>query len=246
VSIAERFASALAEVSDPALAGPELLPVRLARACARSLAVDDAGLSLVDASQQRVPLGASSDVAEVAERLQFTVGAGPCITAQETREPVFAVEEDLRRRWPVFTELLIAETPFRAVVALPLQPALAGAGAIDLYFRTSAEVLDLEVFEAMAVGELVTSALGDAAVWSEWTPAEGPEWMHGPVPQRRAAVWEAIGKLSVELELGAQDALTLIRAHAYGAGVTVDDVAADLLSGRLTAVELAVGREEVR
>ena len=245
MSIAERFASALAEVSDPALAGPELLPVRLARACARSLAVDDAGLSLVDASQQRVPLGASSDVAEVAERLQFTVGAGPCITAQETREPVFAVEEDLRRRWPVFTELLIAETPFRAVVALPLQPALAGAGAIDLYFRTSAEVLDLEVFEAMAVGELVTSALGDAAVWSEWTPAEGPEWMHGPVPQRRAAVWEAIGKLSVELELGAQDALTLIRAHAYGTGVTVDDVASDLLSGRLTAVELAVGREEV-
>lgn len=243
MTIAERFASALAEVTDPALAGPELLPVRLARACARTLAVDDAGLSLVDASQQRVPLGASSDVAEVAERLQFTVGAGPCMTAQETREPVFAVEEDLRRRWPVFTQLLVDETPFRAVVALPLQPALAGAGAIDLYFRTSAEVLDLEVFEAIAVGELVTSALSDAAVWSEWTPAEGPEWMHGPTPQRRAAVWEAMGKLCVELELSAPDVLTLIRAHAYATGVTVDDVAEDVLSGRLTAAALA-GREE--
>lgn len=243
MTIAERFASALAEVTDPALAGPELLPVRLARACARTLAVDDAGLSLVDASQQRVPLGASSDVAEVAERLQFTVGAGPCMTAQETREPVFAVEEDLRRRWPVFTQLLVDETPFRAVVALPLQPALAGAGAIDLYFRTSAEVLDLEVFDAIAVGELVTSALSDAAVWSEWTPAEGPEWMHGPTPQRRAAVWEAMGKLCVELELSAPDVLTLIRAHAYATGVTVDDVAEDVLSGRLTAAALA-GREE--
>jgi hypothetical protein len=243
VSIAERFASALAGLTDPALAGPELLPVRLAGACARTLDVDDAGLSLVDGSQQRVPLGASSDAAEVAERLQFTVGSGPCITAQDTRQPVFAVEEDLRRRWPVFTELLVQETPFRAVVALPLQPALAGAGAIDLYFRTSAEVLDLEVFEAMAVGELVTSALSDAAVWSEWTPAEGPEWMHGPAPRRRAAVWEAIGKLSVELELSAPDALTLIRAHAYAAGVTVDDVAADLLAGALTGAELAAGRE---
>jgi hypothetical protein len=244
VTIAERFASALAEVSDPALAGPELLPVRLARACARALSVDDAGLSLVDATQQRVPLGASSDVAEVAERLQFTVGKGPCMTAQETREPVFAVEEDLRRRWPVFTQLLVEETPFRAVVALPLQPALAGAGAIDLYFRTSAEVLDLEVFDAMAVGELVTSALGDAAVWSEWTPAEGPEWMHGPAPQRRAAVWEAMGKLSVELELSTPDALALIRAHAYAEGVTVDDVAADLLSGRLTAADLEGDQEQ--
>jgi hypothetical protein len=245
VTIAERFASALAEVDDPALAGPELLPVRLARACARSLSVHDAGLSLVDASQQRVPLGASSEVAAVAERLQFTVGAGPCMTAQETRQPVFAVEEELHRRWPVFTGLLVEQTPFRAVVALPLQPALAGAGAIDLYFHTSAEVLDLEVFEAIAVGELVSSALSDAAVWSEWIPAEGPEWMHGPAPQRRAAVWEAIGKLSVELELGAADALTLIRAHAYAGGGTVDDVAEHLLSGRMSAADLAGGREEV-
>ena len=66
MTIAERFSSALAEVTDPSLAGPELLPVRLSRACARTLSVEDASLSLVDASQQRIPLGASSAVAEVA------------------------------------------------------------------------------------------------------------------------------------------------------------------------------------
>ena len=241
MTIAERFGAALEEPIDPGLAGPELLPVRLARACARSLAVDDASLSLVDASQQRVPLGASSDVAEVAERLQFTVGAGPCITAQETRQPVFAVEADLRRRWPVFAELLMGATPFRAVVALPLQPALSGAGAIDLYFRTSEEVLALDVFEAVAVGELVTSALSDAAVWSEWSPAEGPDWLHGPAPQRRAAVWEAMGKLSVDLEVSAPAALDLLRVRAYAEGRTVDDVADDLLAGTLRASDLQTG-----
>ena len=244
MTIFERFASALAEITHPSLAGPELLPVRLARACARTLSVEDASLSLIDASQHRIPLGASSAVAEVAERLQFTVGAGPCMTAQEVQQPVFAVEDDLRRRWPVFTELLFGATPFRAIVALPLQPALAGAGAIDLYFRRSAEVLALDVFEAVAVGELVTSALSDAAVWSDWSPADGPEWLHGAVPKRRAAVWEAIGKLSVDLELSAPDALTLLRAHAYAAGLTVDDVAAELLSGRLSTHDLAEGREE--
>jgi hypothetical protein len=241
VTIAGRFAAALDGSADPDLAGPELLPVRLARACARTLSVDDAGLSLVDSAQQRVPLGASSDVAEVAERLQFTVGAGPCMTAQETRQPVFAVEDDLRRRWPVFTELLVASTPFRAVVALPLQPALSGAGAIDLYFRTSEEVLDLDVFEAMAVGELVTSALSDAAVWSEWSPAEGPEWLQGPVPRRRAAVWEAMGKLCVDLQISAPAALDLLRAHAYGSGRTVDDLAEQLLAGQLRAIDLQTG-----
>ena len=188
MTIAATFDHALAEVTGKGLEGPELLPVRLALACARTLPVDGAGISLVDGAQQRVPLGASSEAASVAERLQFTVGEGPCMTAQNSRLPVFAVEEDLRRRWPVFSDLLLGATPYRAVVALPLQPALAGAGAIDLYFERSDDVPKLEVFEALAVGELVTSALSDAAVWSTWSPSEGPAWLQGPVPRRRAAV----------------------------------------------------------
>lgn len=242
MTIARRFETALADACEPELTGPELLPVRLARACASMLPVDGAGISILDGeSGRRVPLGASGDDAECAERLQFTVGAGPCMEAQESRQPVFAVEEDLLRRWPVFTDLLMAHTPYRAIVALPLQPALAGAGAIDLYFEVGDRVPDLDVFEAMAVGELVNSALGDAAVWSSWSPTEGPEWLHGPAPRRRAAVWEAMGKVSVDLEIGAPAALDLMRAAAYGRSGTVDDVAADLLAGTLHATDLPAG-----
>jgi hypothetical protein len=238
VTIAGRFEAALDEETAPELRGPDLLPLRLARACARTLRVDGAGLSLVDAARHRVPLGSSSDEASTAERLQFTAGAGPCVTAQETGQPVFAVADDLRRRWPVFADLLFGSTPYRAVVALPLQRALAGAGAIDLYFRRPDDVPGLDVFEALAVGELVSSALSDAAVWSAWTPAEGPEWLHGPAPRRRAAVWEAMGRLSVDLDIGVPAALALLRAAAYGGGRTTDDVAADLLTGRLRAADL--------
>jgi hypothetical protein len=163
------------------------------------------------------------------------------MAAQETRQPVFADEGELHRRWPVFSRMLIDATPYRAVVALPLQPALAGVGAIDLFFERSADVPRLDVFEALAVGELVNSALGDAAVWSTWSPAAGPDWLHGPVPRRRAAVWEAIGKLGVELELGAAPALSLMRARAHSDGRSVDSVAADLLSGRLIPAELHLG-----
>jgi hypothetical protein len=243
VTIAGRFEAALLAAGDPGLTGPELLPMRLARATARTLGVDGAGLSMVDAAQQRLPLGGSSDEAETAERLQFTVGEGPCMTAQDTNQPVFAVEDDLRRRWPVFTELLVGSTSFRAVVALPLQPALAGAGAIDLYFRRPEEVLALDVFEALAVGELVTSALSDASVWSAWSPAGGPQWLHGPTPRRRAAAWEAMGKVSVELEVSASEALALLRAHAYEAGRSVDDLAGEMLSGQLRAADLQHGQQ---
>ncbi len=239
MTIAGRFAAALDHEATPDLSGPELLPVRLARACARTLHVDGVGLSLLDADQLRVPLGASSDEAATAERLQFTVGAGPCTTAQETRQPVFAVGDDLRRRWPAYTDLLVRSTPFRAVVTLPLQPTLAGDLTIDLYFRRSEDVADLEVFEALAVGELVTSALSDAAVWSSWSPAEGPEWLRGPEPRRRTAVWEAMGRVSIELDVDIPAALDLLRAAASASGRTTEDVAADLLAGRLRGTDLS-------
>jgi hypothetical protein len=241
VSIAGRFETALAEADQPGLAGPELLPVRLATAVARMLRVDGAGISLVLAPDRRVPLGGSSEEAGTAERLQFTVGMGPCMTAQETGEPVFAVDEDLRRRWPVFGELFLAGTPYRAVVALPLQPALAGPGALDLFFERPEDVPELDVFEAVAAGELVSSALSEAAVWSDWSAAEGPQWLRGPAPRRRAAVWESMGKLSVDLDIGAPDALALMRAHAYGTGASVDDVGAELLSGTISSRDLHIG-----
>ncbi|MCF6509274.1 GAF domain-containing protein [Blastococcus sp. MG754426] len=185
-----------------------------------------------------MPLGASSPEAAGAERMQFTAGEGPCAAAETTGQPVFAVEEDLRRRWPLFADLLLGGTGFRAVVALPLRPGPAGPGALDLFFTRPADVAALDVFEAVAVGELVTSALSDATVWSTWTPAEGPGWLQGPGPRRRAAVWEAVGKLSVALDVDPVEALGLLRVDAYAAGRSVDEVAADLLDGHRSLEDL--------
>jgi hypothetical protein len=238
MTIAGRFEDALHDVAEPRLTGPELLPERLAVAAARMLPVDGAGLSLAGPEGQRIPLGASDEHAALAERLQFTCGAGPCMTAQLARQPVFAQSGDLRRRWPPFADLLAARTPYRAVVALPLREAIAGMGAMDLYFEREEEILALDVFEAMAVGDLVTSVLSETAVWSAWTPARGPEWLHGPAATRRAAVWEAMGVVGLALEVEAPTALDLMRAAAYGQDRPVDDVAADLLAGRIAPSDL--------
>ena len=246
MTIAGRFEDALDAVTDPELAAPELLPARLARACARMLAVDGAGISVVDPDRGRIPLGASSELATTAERLQFTVGAGPCVTAQTAREPVFAVTDDLRRRWPPFADLLLDRTPFRAVVALPMQGSLTAAGAIDLYFRHADAVPALDVFDALAVTELVGSALSDAALWSHWSPSRGPDWLHGPAAERRAAVWEAMAMLGLALELDAPAVLALMRGHAYAAGRSVDEVADDLLAGRLDPEEFRQPVDERR
>ncbi len=44
--------------------------------------------------------------------------------------------------------------------------------------------------------------------------------------------------MCIDLEVGAVAALDLMRGAAYGAGRTVDDVAEDVLAGRLTAAAL--------
>jgi hypothetical protein len=240
VSIAERFAAALGDATEGGRAAPELLPARLALACVHMLSVDGAGLSVSDATGQRIPLGASSEDAATAERLQFTVGAGPCQTSEEQQQPVFAAFDDLRRRWPAFADLLAERTPFRAVVALPLGETLVGRGALDLLFTDDRRVPALDVFEAMAVGDLITSALSDAAVWSPWSPEGGPAFLHTPAAQHRARVWTAIGRVGLARDVDAPQALDLLRAAAWSAGRTVDDLAADVLADRVDLAGLRV------
>jgi hypothetical protein len=47
-----------------------------------------------------------------------------------------------------------------------------------------------------------------------------------------------MGRLGVDLEITAPAALALMRGYAYGNGRSVDDVAADLLTGRLQPARL--------
>ena len=240
MGLAERFADSLAAESDGEDDG-RLLPDRLSRAAARVLEVDGAGLSVLVGAHGRSPLGASSPEAALAERLQFTVGGGPCLLAHSSGQPVFVVENDIRHRWPAFADVLLTSTPYHGVVSLPLRSALTGVGAMDLFFRDPAGVPRLDVFDAVAVGALVTSALGDAAVWSVWSEAEGPDWLRSPSALRRAAVWQAVGLVSAACDVDAEGGLALLRAHAYSGGRSVDDVAADLCAQRLLLADVVGG-----
>src|SRR3954449_10762757 len=95
--IAAAYRAALGRLVDPDES--ELLPVRLAEAVTDVLAVDGAGLSLFD-RDFRVPLGASSEAASQAERLQFTQGQGPCLSAGRQRRTLASDGADLSGAWP--------------------------------------------------------------------------------------------------------------------------------------------------
>ena len=81
----------------------------------------------------RIPLGASDDVAAIAERWQFTMGEGPCVPACASGGAVVATGAMIAGRWPLLYQELIARTPYRAVLSLPLRYRPTGVGALDLH-----------------------------------------------------------------------------------------------------------------
>lgn len=239
--VLDAFDAAVTAAGADGLAAPELLPERLAVACAEVLSTDGAGLSLTFATGRRLPIGASDATAATAERLQFTVGEGPCLFAQDTSRPVLAGQAELQGRWPVFHDELLRRTPFRGVVSLPLPDGMAGIGALDLYFTRDADVPRLSLFTSTAVSTAIARHLHTAMARATTSDDGAPAWLESPAARSRALVWQALGYLNTTLHVTTRDALALLRAHAYGLGQDVDTLAEQVLSGTVPAADLYPG-----
>lgn len=251
-SLGRDFRQAWAGSRDVATANPELLPVRLARACVDVLGVDGAGISLFH-SDFRVPVGASDDVATVAERLQFTQGEGPCLASAATHRMVVADANELESRWPSFTRELFDLTPFRAVASLPLAVTRQSFAALDLFLIEASTARRLTLNDAYAVSEQVVTALAgaiDEALATRATPyghaSPGsdpaddlmPVWLTAAPTQARTYVWVAMGMAMTKFDLTAADAIALLRSYAYGHNQMLDDVATGLVTGSISLAEM--------
>lgn len=234
---AQRFAAALGQLPPPELRGPELLGVRLAQACVAALPVDGAGLSVHDVHGRRMPIGASDPEASLAERLQFTHGAGPCLRAHDDGHAISFDAADIARNWPELHGSLIGETPFRGVLSVPLPPPLGPLVVLDLWVRDPAALPATDRDDVAEVTEALTRAMAATVTGA---PATGDRrgWWDGPDASSRARVWQATGMVGVALGLDTADALAVLRAHAFATGRVVDDVADDLVTGRLPLAEL--------
>ena len=228
---AGRFLEAL---QDPAAAGedgPEMAPSRLARAFAQAVGVDGAALSIHEGAGLRTPIGASDRTTSRAEQLQFTTGDGPCLRAHDTGRAIVFDLEDINRNWPELHAALLGETPYRAVFSLPLAPPLGPTVVVDLYARepdtlTAVPREEVEAAVLCLTEEMVRSSGGARA-------DEGARWWDSPDARRRSRVWQATGVASVALGLDVVDTLTVLRAHAFATGRVVDDLAGDIVDGRM-------------
>jgi len=192
------------------------------------LPVEGVAVSVLRGPSGQWTVSASNTTAGWLDELQFGLGEGPCWDAMDAGAPVSA--PDLRSgtdaRWPAFTDAVNADSRVAAIYAFPLVLGSLQIGAVDLYSSSPGDLSTTDLANA--------SALSGIATWQVLRTmlAEQP-FDDLPIPAHRREVHQATGMVLVQLGLGAEEAGLVIRAHAFATGMTVIEVASEIVARRL-------------
>ncbi|MFI9761134.1 GAF and ANTAR domain-containing protein [Streptomyces sp. NPDC051963] len=211
--------------------------VDVCTAAVAALPVGGAGVSAMSRVAGSHPLCSTDDISEQLEVLQLMLGEGPCVDAFLQGSPVLTPDlltGHLQDRWTLFADAAL-EAGARAVFAFPLQTGAIIPGVLDLYAGVPTVLDAEELADALAFADLATLLLLDARIDETDAPAgrRSPDRNVEDLGGYRAEIDQATGILTVQLGIGIDEAFVRLRAHAYGQGRRLADVAADVVAHRL-------------
>jgi hypothetical protein len=201
-----------------------------------------AASKLLDASGVGVSLGASDGLLDSGlqtvcateggrsgEALQFDLGEGPSYAAHRTGQPVQIPDLELDDTWPAFAEAA-AGLGLRAVFSFPLRSGSVGLGAMTLYQHvagdlTSEQYADALVFSRFALNLMTSLQAG--------RPSDELDQVFTDSLSNALEVHQASGVVSVQLGIPVGAALAVLRAHAFSEGVSLVEVATQVIEHRL-------------
>jgi hypothetical protein len=202
----------------------EPLPVRLCRAYVEVLGADGGAITLASTTSQRLTLSTSNGVSAQIEDLQDVLGEGPGQDAYTGGHVVVTEVDGLSdRSFPMFSELAGAMTGPLTVWAVPMHPGGTTIGVITVYLRRGG--LEYSLDDAQFLADSVGAALLDDPSAHGLAPFSG--WSD------RARVHQATGMVVAQLGVGTEDALAILRAHAFAEGANLDTIATQILERRL-------------
>jgi hypothetical protein len=190
------------------------------------------GVGLLLLSGTRLDCVAVSDEATGdIEALELMVGEGPCISAFHTRTPCFDgnLADDRAVTWPAFRERALAAGA-RASFGFPLVVADECIGVLNCYRDEAGDLSDAQVADAHLVAQLSGRAV---LSWQANSPPGTLAWQLERADGHHVIVHQAVGRVSVQAQVAVDDAMAMLRAHAFAHDSTLRDVAAEVLSGRL-------------
>ena len=195
------------------------------RTCVLEAGVDGAGLTLASTDGTPETVFATDTVAAQVEDLQFTLGEGPCVEAVRTGEAVVAPHlgvTDLAR-WPAFGREAAA-IGVAAVFALPVRFGADCVGALGLHRLTPGPLDRRQLASAVGATDAAATLLADGTT-------DGLTRVV-PLTTYRMVVHQAAGMAMVQLGTSLPEALVRLRAAAFAEGISINDLATDLVSRR--------------
>lgn len=190
------------------------LGARLCSAAVDLLGVKGAVLTFGYQEPSRLTVWASDETASRLDSIQEVLGEGPGWEAFQTNQIVEGTLES-KDRWPLFSRAARAELGPLSVCAVPMSPGGEPMGVVLLY--ESAHPFDLDTESAQFLADAVGAALLR-------TPDSGIEDLEGPW-RARSTIHQSVGMVMAQLGISPEDALVLLRAHAYAHDATLDVIA---------------------
>jgi GAF domain-containing protein len=209
---------------------------RLCNACVELLGVDGASISVAYSGSDRGTFGSSSELSRRLDEFQFTFGEGPCLDSVRDAQPVLVpdFEDPGEQRWPAYAEAVL-DAGVRAVYSLPVVMGDACVGALDLYRSTPGPLAENDLVGALLAAGLAARPLRSfLSAGLSLAAAEDDGSGVGLGSLQRVEVYQATGMIMGQLDIGPEEALLRLRAHAFARGLTASEAAWDVVERRLT------------
>ena len=200
------------------------LSLRMSVACASIFGVDGASLTLGYGDLNRVTLCSTDELSARLEDLQEVVGQGPSYDAYRRRVIVTtSIDGAVDQRWPLFSDAAKSALGTCTIYAFPIKPGPQTMGVATFY-----QVVGSTLAIDPQVGQFLVNAVGvalvtDPDVADEDRLTKEESWI------AQARVHQATGMVMAQLHLQEDDALALIRAHAYAHNTTLGRICEEIL-----------------
>ncbi|WP_213815457.1 GAF and ANTAR domain-containing protein [Glaciihabitans sp. dw_435] len=184
-------------------------------------------VSVLDQENRLTRVHASDETAARLEEIHFDLGEGPLFDCVGRAIPVLIPDVSASEGWPIYFS-----QPAAAVGAIFIFPLALGAvciGAVLCYRSTPGELDASAIETGVALGRAIAGpALRRAIVVADNEEPDGQL----PIEVRRE-VHQATGMVLLQLDTTATDAFASMRAYAFSRGVSLREVARDVVTRRL-------------